>query len=375
MNATHANGRHRHWGRVLIALCWVGAVVGLVVAVVGSRPVEEAVELRSGFTSIQRQTLSSVESFSGTVHYDAPVAVVHDGAGGAAAVSVSGGGGQAGAAAESVAERVTWIVVPGVEVDNGDVLYEVNDEPVVFLTGSIPSYRTLERGDTGADVAVVQSALIDLGYDPDGLVEIDGEFGLLTEQMVESWQEAVGSQADGVLDWGEVVVRPSASRVASVAVGQGDVVGTDTTMLGLSSVGRVIELDVEADRVHLLTEGQVVDVRLPDRTIVTGEVVSVDSVGDPSTATVRVKVESDGIDDASDQAPVTVLVSSDLAVDALVVETEAVMSTLARGYVLEVLEEDGTQRPLPIEVGVTDGTVVVVSGAGVEEGLLVRAPI
>ena len=180
---------------------------------------------------------------------------------------------------------------------------------------------------------------------------------------------------DGVVDRGEVVVRPSASRVASVAVSQGDVIGTETPMLELSSVGRVIELDVEADRVHLLTDRLLVDVRLPDRTIVSGRVVSVDSVVDPETGTVPVIVQSDGIDDASDQAPVTVLVSSDLAIDALGVETEAVISTLANGYALEVLEDDGIRRLLLIEVGVTDGTVVVVSGAGVEEGLLVRAPI
>ena len=167
MGGTSTTGRRRRWGRILISLSWVGASVGLVVAVVGSRPVEEAVELRSGFTSIQRQTLSSVESFSGTVRYDAPVAVLHAGTDGAA-VGGAGGGGQAGVTTVSVGERVTWIIAAGAEVDNGDLLYEVNDEPVVFLTGSIPSYRTLERGDTGADVAVVQSALVDLGFDPAG---------------------------------------------------------------------------------------------------------------------------------------------------------------------------------------------------------------
>jgi hypothetical protein len=103
--------------------------------------------------------------------------------------------------------------------------------------------------------------------------------------------------------------------------------------------------------------------------------VSIDSVVDAGTGTVRVIVESNGIVAASDQAPVTVLVTSDLAMDALVVETEAIMSTLTDGYVLEVIEDDGSTVTLPIEVGVTDGTVVVVSGAGLEVGLRVRAPI
>jgi hypothetical protein len=239
----------------------------------------------------------------------------------------------------------------------------------------VPSYRTLQRSDTGDDVAVLQAALVRLGYDPDGLVEIDGQFGALTEDMVEAWQQAIGAEVDGAVDLGEIVVRSGASRVASVAVGTGDEVSSDTTILVLSSVDRVIELDVEADRVHLLADGRGVDVRLPDRTLVAGRVVSIDSVVDAGTGTVRVIVESNGIVAASDQAPVTVLVTSDLAMDALVVETEAIMSTLTDGYVLEVIEDDGSTVTLPIEVGVTDGTVVVVSGAGLEVGLRVRAPI
>jgi hypothetical protein len=375
---TDPTGRSSRWGRILFSLFWIGAIVVLVVVVVRSRPAEEAVELQSGFTSVQRQSLSSTESFSGTVRYDTPVEVTHvaDGeASGNAAGSGAGGGGQSGASAQIVDERITWVIEPGAEVDNGDLLYEVNHEPVVLLTGSVPSYRTLQRSDTGDDVAVLQAALVRLGYDPDGLVEIDGQFGALTEDMVEAWQQAIGAEVDGAVDLGEIVVRSGASRVASVAVGTGDEVSSDTTILVLSSVDRVIELDVEADRVHLLADGRGVDVRLPDRTLVAGRVVSIDSVVDAGTGTVRVIVESNGIVAASDQAPVTVLVTSDLAMDALVVETEAIMSTLTDGYVLEVIEDDGSTVTLPIEVGVTDGTVVVVSGAGLEVGLRVRAPI
>ena len=326
----------------------------------------------------QRRACERFGVARGTVRYDTPVEVTHVAGGeasGNAAGSGAGGGGQSGASAQIVDERVTWVIEPGAEVDNGDLLYEVNHEPVVLLTGSVPSYRTLQRSDAGDDVAVLQAALVRLGYDPDGLVEIDGEFGALTEDMVEAWQQAIGADVDGAVDLGEIVVRSGASRVASVAVGTGDDVSSDTTILVLSSVDRVIELDVEADRVHLLADGQGVDVRLPDRTLVAGRVVSIDSVVDAGTGTVRVIVESNGIVAASDQAPVTVLVTSDLAIDALVVETEAIMSTLTDGYVLEVIEDDGSTVTLPIEVGVTDGTVVVISGAGVEQGLRVRAPI
>jgi hypothetical protein len=270
--------------------------------------------------------------------------------------------------------RVTWVAAAGAEVANGDVLYKVDDVPVVLLTGSIPSYRTLERGTDGDDVADLQIALKGLGFDPDDRVVVDGEFGPVTEAMVERWQDSLGVDVDGVVDRGEVVVRPTSARVASVAVEPGGEVSSGTTMLELSSVDRVVELDVEAERVHLLSDGQVVDVRLPDRTVVAGEVVSIDSVVDPETGTVRVVIASDELVGSSDQAPVTVMVSLGLATDELVLETEAVLSTFGDGYVVEAIEADGSRRIVPVEVGVTDGTVVVVSGEGIEEGLLVRAP-
>ena len=183
MSSTDATGRASRWFRVVFVLLWMGATVFLVVIVVRSGPAEDEVELQSGFTSVQRQTLSSTESFSGTVQFDTPIAVAR---GATSGISGAGGGGPSGPTSQIVEERVTWIVEPGVEVDNGDVLYEVNDQPVVLLTGSVPSYRTLRPGDVGVDVIVVQSALVQLGYDPDGLVEIDGEFGALTEDMVEA---------------------------------------------------------------------------------------------------------------------------------------------------------------------------------------------
>jgi hypothetical protein len=38
-------------------------------------------------------------------------------------------------------------------VDCGEVLYRVNDNPVLLLCGSTPAYRSLSKGDSGPDVA------------------------------------------------------------------------------------------------------------------------------------------------------------------------------------------------------------------------------
>ena len=58
----------------------------------------------------------------------------------------------------------TELPVPGQVISQGQVLYRVNDSPVVLLYGSTPAYRTLSAGATGADVAELNADLVALGY-------------------------------------------------------------------------------------------------------------------------------------------------------------------------------------------------------------------
>ena len=60
---------------------------------------------------------------------------------------------------------VTEEPIVGDYYEQGSVIYEVNNEPVVLLYGSIPAYRTLStRSSDGADVEQLEQALVDLGY-------------------------------------------------------------------------------------------------------------------------------------------------------------------------------------------------------------------
>jgi hypothetical protein len=52
----------------------------------------------------------------------------------------------------------------GDTVDCGDVLYRVNDHPVLLLCGSMPAYRSLSKGDSGPDVTELNANLVRLGY-------------------------------------------------------------------------------------------------------------------------------------------------------------------------------------------------------------------
>ena len=50
--------------------------------------------------------------------------------------------------------RGTYTELPevGDKVDCGDVLYRVDDRPVLLLCGTVPAYRALHVGDAGQDV-------------------------------------------------------------------------------------------------------------------------------------------------------------------------------------------------------------------------------
>ena len=63
--------------------------------------------------------------------------------------------------------RGTYTELPddGDKVDCGDVLYRVDDHPVLLLCGTVPAYRDLRTGDAGKDVRQLNRNLHTLGYD------------------------------------------------------------------------------------------------------------------------------------------------------------------------------------------------------------------
>ncbi|MDH3730707.1 MAG: peptidoglycan-binding protein [Acidimicrobiia bacterium] len=135
------------------------------------------------------------------------------------------------------------------ELESGDVLFTLDDRPVVLLEGTTPAYRTLRQDvDEGPDIEQLEAALASLGYDPDGTVTIDGDFTANTANMVERWQEAIGTEEDGVVDLGEIVFLSGTVTIEStipdvgasvgpgqailaVTVGAGDLEGNDVLQL------------------------------------------------------------------------------------------------------------------------------------------------
>jgi len=240
------NGQSAHTGHPdatpTVRRRWPWLVVGLAVggaatyAVVGSvddpadadQTIEESVELTT--VQVSSQDLVEAVEWSGTLSSGLTIDV--------------------SAPADGI---VTASVASGDHIERGDVVVEIDDQPVVALLGEIPMWRDLAEGDDGADVRQLEANLVQLGYDPDGDVTIDDEYTSATEDMVERWEEDLGLEATGEVPMRRVVVLPGPTEVVD-APAVGATARTGSTLMTVDAlasridvIGWQIDTDTDTD--------------------------------------------------------------------------------------------------------------------------------
>jgi peptidoglycan hydrolase-like protein with peptidoglycan-binding domain len=126
------------------------------------------------------------------------------------------------AASAGGTRTVTSIVSGGSSLEQGTVIYELDNLPTVTLTGTRPMYRSLSRGvSAGADIRQLEQNLIDLGHDPDRKIVVDDVYDDATVNAVNKWEESLGLAADGKVDQSQVVFLPGRAVVSKVYVSVG----------------------------------------------------------------------------------------------------------------------------------------------------------
>jgi peptidoglycan hydrolase-like protein with peptidoglycan-binding domain len=90
-------------------------------------------------------------------------------------------------------------------VNVGDVLYSVAAIPVRAVQGTMPFYRPLQEGASGADVRQLEGALVALGL----LGTADAAFDGRTRAAVQAWQGKLGLERTGTVALGELVAVPT----------------------------------------------------------------------------------------------------------------------------------------------------------------------
>ncbi len=152
---------------------------------------------------------------------------------------------------------VTDVVEAGTVLEEGDIAYWVNGEPVVVLYGDTPAYRTMLDARTdleGDDILQLETYLDEAGYDDVG-ISVDGTFTNATASVVENWQEAIGATVDGVVGLGEVIFVDAPIEVRSVEVEVGDTINDGRAVFTIEGTTAMTGDDVEQLETNLAALG------------------------------------------------------------------------------------------------------------------------
>jgi peptidoglycan hydrolase-like protein with peptidoglycan-binding domain len=350
----------------------VTAIAGAV-AMSGAQRAAPATEAPVNTATVERGTLSSMASENGTLTDRArpdgsPYVVANQ-------------------------ARGTYTELPGDgdKVACGDVLYRVDDHPVLLLCGTVPAYRDLHAGDVGNDVRQLNTNLHNLGYDAGtGIDPNDNGFTSSTQQALEKLQHDKGFDVTGALGIDAAVFLPESVRIAKVAVALGGAAQPGAPVAEATSDTPEVQVDLEPSQQGVVKEGDHAEITLPDNTSVTGKVdrlgrvaqvpagqsgnAGQDANAGPATIPAYISLDDPRRARGFDRAPVHVDITTSGVENALSVPVTALVGKAGGGFAVEVVR-GGRRDFVAVRLGLFDaaGGRVQVEGA-VHEGDLVVVP-
>ncbi len=280
------------------------------------------------------------------------------------------------------AGTLTWLPSAGQVISQGQVLYRVdNGTPVVLLHGSVPAWRTLGEGLTGADVTQLNHDLVVLGYANGSDVSSLGwdYYSWETSYAVQQLEEHLGvSNPAGSLPLGSVVFEPVALRVSAVTGSLGG--PASGVVLSATSDEHVVSIALSTAQESEVAAGDPVSITLPDGLNVPGVISSVGTVasgsGGGATIPVTVTLSHPQAAGTLDQAPVTVnITTATSSGPVLAVPVGALVAQSPGGYAVEVIGPGNTRRLVPVTPGIFDDNSGLVGVTGnLTPGELVVVP-
>jgi hypothetical protein len=281
---------------------------------------------------------------------------------------------------------VTRLREPGTVVRRGQALYWVDGEPVTLMYGNVPMWRRLDRrSEGGKDIRELERNLVELGYDPDRDIEVDDEWGSATTEAVKRWQEDKGLRKTGVIELGQIAVLPGPRRVGEVKTTRGALLQPGAEVMDTSSTWRLVSVDLEADKLPLVKEGDQVEVELPDGSVVRGRIATIgktaESEQDPETGQqsdptvpLEIRLARGAKAGDLDGSPVGVELQKDRAENVLTVPISALLALAEGGYAVEVVGAGGSTHLVSVEPGLYADGIVEIGGDGIRKGMKVVVP-
>jgi peptidoglycan hydrolase-like protein with peptidoglycan-binding domain len=257
--------------------------------------------------------------------------------------------------------RGTYTKLPdeGDKVDCGDVLYRVDDDPVLLLCGAVPAYRDLDTGDEGNDVRQLNRNLHELGYDADA----GREFTWRTEEALEELQQAKGVEATGALDVDDAVFLPGPGRISKVTGELGGSARPGAQVAQATSDTPEVQVGLEASQQGEVRKGDRAQITLPGNRSVKGKVDRLGKVArtagqddDVGNATIPAYISLDEPRKARgfDRAPVQVEITTKGVVSALSVPVVALVGRSGGGFAVEVVRDGGRRELVAVKLGLFD---------------------
>jgi peptidoglycan hydrolase-like protein with peptidoglycan-binding domain len=272
---------------------------------------------------------------------------------------------------------LTSLQPAGTQVMLGHELFRVDDTPIVLLYGSLPAYRDLAVGETGADVLQFEQNLKALGYKG---FTVDDRYTAGTARAVSAWQKALGLPRTGVVELGRVFYASDSVRVATTAAVVGDEIQPGKVVLDVTGFTRSVVVNLALSDRRFASVGAAVTLTLPDGTSTKGKVTATSTVlvagtgQDAGTSTTKLAVTVVADDKSAltafDSATVDVGFTAPESGTPLTVPVDALLALAEGGYGLQLVDGKHT-RIVAVNVGTFAGGRVEVSGGGIAAGDIV----
>lgn len=280
---------------------------------------------------------------------------------------------------------VTALPTPGTTLTQGSHVYTVAGNNTYLLHGATPAWRAFEEGmSDGEDVTQLETALSELGYFD---ATPNAHFDWNTIAAIKKWQKALTLTQSGSLPLGTVLFAPEDLRIGALKARVGDNATMETELFTASSSRQVISANLKLSDQALGVVGNSVTVRLPgSAATTTGTITSVEpprekagEEGSKETTKERIIPITVTPDDTSaleglQEASVSLGLTSETRTGVLSVPLGALVALSTDQFGVEVVDEKGEIRRVPVTVGLFAGDRVEVSGDEIAEGQRVVVP-
>jgi peptidoglycan hydrolase-like protein with peptidoglycan-binding domain len=277
---------------------------------------------------------------------------------------------------------------PGAEFSRGQVLYRVDNRPVVLMYGS-PEWRPLGVGvSDGPDVRQLELNLLALGFGTSANLVANGHFDAFDAAAVRRWQASLGVAQTGEVAFGDILFVRGPVRITTIEEQLGTPAGPGTPLAHATDTQHEVMVQLDVSLQTLVHAGDSVSVQLPDGSQAAGTVASIGTVavqapssgpgpdngGQTATLTVTVSLTDANAGGHLDQAPVIVVITDAVHHGVLAVPVMALLGQPGGTFAVEVV--DGSQRRLvTVTTGVFDDRgFVEVASPDLHEGMLVEVP-